>query len=309
MLQAGVVAGLALVLALAAVLLWRHANSGQRRAASSAFLEDQLRRSRGAPVSEKMPFAQGSRALRSGFSRWDKLLLQGGVRQSPAFYARLALPILAGALLAWTFLGWLSGLVTLVLLAVFAYFLLWLRADRRQRRRVSQLPAFLDNIVRLVTIGNSMAAAFQTAAASTDEPLREVVETAAALSRSAKELDAALVQVSRQYDMKELYMVAAVVSVALRFGGRSDQVLERMAAFMRDIGQARAELSASSAEIRLSAWILALLPLGIAGFIMVANNDLFMGLWVDPLGFKMLLTAVCLQVAGSYILYRMAKAI
>lgn len=39
MLQAGVVAGLALVLALAAVLLWRHANSGQRRAASSAFLK------------------------------------------------------------------------------------------------------------------------------------------------------------------------------------------------------------------------------------------------------------------------------
>lgn len=217
--------------------------------------------------------------------------------------------IVLAALLAWAFLGWLSGLVTLVLLTVFAYFLLWLRADRRQRRRVAQLPAFLDNIVRLVTIGNSMASAFQTAAATTDEPLREVVETAAALSRSAKELDAALVQVSRQYDMKELYMVAAVVSVALRFGGRSDQVLERMAAFMRDIGQARAELSASSAEIRLSAWILALLPLGIAGFIMVANNDLFMGLWVDPLGFKMLMTAVCLQLGGSYILYRMAKAI
>ena len=56
MLQAGVFAGLALVLALAAVLLWRHANSGQRRAASSAFLEDQLRRGRGAPVSGKMPF-------------------------------------------------------------------------------------------------------------------------------------------------------------------------------------------------------------------------------------------------------------
>ena len=51
-------------------------------------------------------------------------------------------------------------------------------------------------------------------------------------------------------------MVAAVVSIALRFGGRSDQVLERMAAFMRDVSQARSELSASSAEIRLSAWIL-----------------------------------------------------
>ena len=114
---------------------------------------------------------------------------------------------------------------------------------------------------------------------------------------------------SRQYGLKELYMVAAVVSIALRFGGRSDQVLERMAAFMRDVSQARSELSASSAEIRLSAWILALLPLGIAGFIIVANNDLFVGLWEDPLGFKMLATAVAMQVGGSYWLYRMAKSI
>ena len=139
MLQAAVIGGLALLFALAAVLLWRHANSGARRAASSAFLEDQLRRSRGAPVTGKMPFAQGARALRSGFSRWDMLLLQGGVRQSPGFYAKLILPIVVGALLAWLFLGWLSGVVALVLLSVFAYFLLWLRADRRQRRRVSQL--------------------------------------------------------------------------------------------------------------------------------------------------------------------------
>ena len=160
-----------------------------------------------------------------------------------------------------------------------------------------------------ITIGNSMGSAFQTAAANTDEPLREVMETAASLSRSAKELDAALAHVSRLYGLKELYMVAAVVSLALRFGGRSDQVLERMAAFMRDVAQARNELTASSAEVRLSAWILALLPVGIAGFIIVANNNLFMGLWQDPQGFRMLLTAVCLQIGGCYWLYRMAKGI
>jgi tight adherence protein B len=236
------------------------------------------------------------------------LLRLAGLRQSAGLYVRIALPVVVGAALAWTFLGALSGAVTLLLLAVFAYFLLWLKADKRQRRMISQLPAFLDNIVRLLTIGNSMGAAFQTAAAAADEPLREVVETAAGLSRS-KELDAALAHVSRLYGLKELYMVAAVVSLALRFGGRSDQVLERMAAFMRDVAQARNELTASSAEVRLSAWILALLPVGIAGFIIVANNNLFMGLWQDPQGFRMLLTAVCLQIGGCYWLYRMAKAI
>jgi len=295
------------VLASGAVLLWRHANSGARRAASSAFLDNQLKRGREAV--EAAPFAEGGRAMRSGFSGWDRLLLLAGVRQSVGFYLRIAIPVVAGAVLAWVFLGPLSGVVSFIMLAVLTYFLLWLRADKRRRRMIAQLPAFLDNIVRLITIGNSMGAAFQTAAASTDQPLLEVVETAASLSRSAKELDAALVQVSRMYGLKELYMVAAVVSLAMRFGGRSDQVLERMAAFMRDVAQARNELTASSAEVRLSAWILALLPVGIAGFIMVANNKLFMGLWEDPLGFKMLLTAVVLQIGGCYWLYRMAKSI
>ncbi|MFF7055431.1 type II secretion system F family protein [Achromobacter spanius] len=302
-----ILGALALVLASGAVLLWRHANSGARRAASSAFLDNQLKRGR--ETAEAAPFAEGGRAMRSGFSSWDRLLLLAGVRQSVGFYLRIAIPVVAGAVLAWVFLGPLSGVVSFIMLAVLTYFLLWLRADKRRRRMIAQLPAFLDNIVRLITIGNSMGAAFQTAAAATDQPLLEVVETAASLSRSAKELDAALVQVSRMYGLKELYMVAAVVSLAMRFGGRSDQVLERMAAFMRDVAQARNELTASSAEVRLSAWILALLPVGIAGFIMVANNKLFMGLWEDPLGFKMLLTAVVLQIGGCYWLYRMAKSI
>ncbi len=307
MLEVLVLSSLAAVLAVSAVLLWRHAGRSARRAASSAFLETQLQRGRDEAAADA-PFADGGRVFRSGFSGWDRLLLLAGLRQSAGLYLRIALPVVAGAVLAWLFLGALSGAVTFLLLAVFAYFLLWLRADKRQRRMISQLPAFLDNIVRLITIGNSMGAAFQTAAASTDEPLREVVETAASLSRS-KELDAALAHVSRLYGLKELYMVAAVVSLAMRFGGRSDQVLERMAAFMRDVAQARNELTASSAEVRLSAWILALLPVGIAGFIIVANNNLFMGLWEDPQGFRMLATAVCLQIGGCYWLYRMAKAI
>ncbi|CAB3867891.1 type II secretion system F family protein [Achromobacter animicus] len=298
---------LAAVLAVGAVLLWRHADRSARRAASSAFLDSQLARGREETAGDA-PFAENAREFRSGHAGWDRLLRLAGLRQSVGLYLRIALPVVAGGALAWAFLGPLSGAVTFLLLAVFANFLLWLRADKRQRRMISQLPAFLDNIVRLLTIGNSIAAAFRTAAAATDEPLREVVETAASLS-SSKELDAALAHVSRMYGLKELYMVAAVVSLAMRFGGRSDQVLERMAAFMRDVAQARNELTASSAEVRLSAWILALLPVGVAGFIIVANNNLFMGLWEDPQGFKMLLTAVCLQIGGCYWLYRMAKAI
>ena len=118
-----------------------------------------------------------------------------------------------------------------------------------------------------------------------------------------------LLQVSRQYGLRELFLVSAVISLALRFGGRSDQVLERMAGFMRDLEHARDELTALSAEIRLSAWILALLPIGLGLFIITFNNALFVGMWNDPLGFRMLLVAAGLQIGGSYWLYRMARAV
>jgi len=308
MAAAWALAGLALALVLGAVLLWRQAGRGERREATSVFLERQLNPGPGGARE-----ADGSNgrqtAWRSGVERWDVLLRCAGIRQTPAFYTGTIGILLVGIALAALLGGVVSAIVAGVTLLVAIYFSIWLRADRRRGRMFDQLPEMLDTMVRLITIGNSMAAAFQAAAANTNEPLREVVEKAAHLSRSTQELDAALAHVARQYGFEELRLLAAVVRVAQKFGGRSDVVLERIAAFMRDVAQARGELVASSAEIRLSAWVLALMPLGIACYIMLTNNAMFMDMWDDPLGFKMLVAALGLQVAGSYWLYRMTKSI
>ncbi|MCD0505572.1 type II secretion system F family protein [Bordetella petrii] len=301
-----ILASLALLMMMGAVVLWRRAGQGQRRQASSVFLERQLGQAQSAAAGEDA-VARG--VLRTGIEHWDILLRCAGIRQTPALYIAISAIVSLGVLLAAVFGGPVSAIVAGVMLLVMSYFYIWLRADRRRGRMFEQLPEMLDGMVRLITIGNSMAAAFQAAAANTNEPLREVVEKAAQLSRSTQELDAALANVARQYAFEELRLLAAVVRVAQKYGGRSDVVLERIAAFMRDVAQARGELVAASAEIRLSAWVLALLPLGIAGYIMLTNNAMFMDMWDDPLGFKMLVAALGLQVAGSYWLYRMTKSI
>ncbi|MBV7486657.1 type II secretion system F family protein [Bordetella sp. BOR01] len=307
MAAAWIFAGLALAMMLGAALLWRAAGQGQRREATSVFLERQLSQGRQSARDDDGDARQT--ALRSGVEHWDILLRCAGIPQTPGLYIGMAGILSLGILLAAIFGGPVSAVVAGAMLLIAMYFYIWLRADRRRGRMFDQLPEMLDTMVRMITIGNSMAAAFQAAAANTNEPLREVVEKAAHLSRSTQELDAALAHVARQYGFEELRLLAAVVRVSQKFGGRSDVVLERIAAFMRDVAQARGELVAASAEIRLSAWVLALMPLGIACYIMLTNNAMFMDMWDDALGFKMLMAALGLQVAGSYWLYRMTKSI
>ncbi len=303
-----IIAAAALLLLAAALWLsvWSRARSRQK--ASASFVERQIAGQWNAQQAATGTRADGAQVWNVGTPSWTRLLKRAGVEPTTAFYCKyLGVPLLLSlfALL----LGPVAALVALPLLLVLAYFRLWWKAEKRYRRMVEQLPGFLDAMVRLITIGNSLGSAFQSAAPEVEEPLQEVLGRVASLTRSGKELDAALRQVSAQYGLHELYLVAAVVGVAMRFGGRSDHVLERMAAFMRDLQQARQELVALSAEVRLSAWILALLPIGIAGFIVVFNNDLFMNMWRDPAGANMLIGAVVLQVVGSYWLYRMAKSV
>ena len=67
------------------------------------------------------------------------------------------------------------------------------------------------------------------------------------------------------------------------------------------------ELSAMSAETRLSAWILALLPVGIGGFLILTNPRYFGAMWFDPSGRQLVYVAFGLQLIGAWLLYRLTR--
>lgn len=301
----------ALLLVAVGLWLWQGASERGRRQAASAFVEEQLNRSFD-PTRAVVATAQQlyppvrPRGVRG---RLQNMMLRAGIEPGLGFFIPWIAALVLLPLLALLFGGTLAAVVMLGMVLLAVLFQLWWCADKRRQKMVRQLPGFIDALVRLITIGNSLGSAFHTAVASVDAPLFEVLERANQLNRAGMELDAALVHAARLYRFYELELVAAVIGVALRFGGRSDQVLERMAAFMRDLQQAREELHALSAEVRLSAWILALLPVLVAGFIIVFNNAMFMGMWTDPVGQKMLIGAFALQLVGSFWLYRMAKSV
>lgn len=190
-----------------------------------------------------------------------------------------------------------------------AIFGIWLtsRIQRRRLKIVRQIPSFLDGIVRLVTLGNSVPAAFQAALLTTDEPLRGCLDHVSRMLRTGVEIDRAMLHIAKIYRTKEFELLGSVLRLSVKYGGRADVMLERMAVFMRDLEQAERELTAMSAETRLSAFVLVMLPIAIGSFVVMNNPKYLQGMWLDPGGRTLLIFAFLLQVAGSVWLYRMAR--
>lgn len=208
---------------------------------------------------------------------------------------------------AWRLAGPFAVLFVIAAVVCVVAFVLSLRAQRRRARLVAQLPSFLDGIVRLIVLGNSVPAAFQSALLTTEAPLRECLDHVSYMLRTGVEIDRALHQVSLVYRARELELVGAVLRLSVRYGGRADVMLERMATFMRDLEQAQRELSAMSAETRLSAWVLAVLPFLIGGFLIVANPAYFASMWNDTTGRHLVWLALVLQAVGAFMLYRFTR--
>ncbi|AMP03390.1 type II secretion system F family protein [Collimonas pratensis] len=299
----------ALLLTGSALWLWQRAQYRTQQDVSAAFVDRQIQ---GMQPLQQQPQNAGqvlqqphlpSEALRNFF-------LRAGIQHpSGKLYVQLVVPGIVLVLLALILGGWLSALGTALLYAMLVVFYFWLRTSKMQRTLIRQLPGFLDTLVRLVAIGNSIGAAFQTGIGSTEGPLRVILDRANRQVQAGVDLEHALRQQAAVYKFKELDLVAAVIGISSRFGGRSDVVLERMAAFMRDLEHAQNEMASLSAEIRLSAWIMAILPIAIGIFLIIFNNNMFVGMWEDPIGKKMLLGAVVLEIVGGYFLYRLAKSI
>jgi len=321
------VACIALLLAAAGLLLWQWAKGRQARQAAGRHLNQQILASTAAAAPLPMPSRDPANdGLMMGVTTDPWLNADAGTTATaPAGLLEKALPewligvieprmaalglaaIVTLAALAGLLGGWIAALSALTLLALLAVFAIWLRLQKFRRKMISQLPAYIDAMVRLITIGNSTQAAFQLAIATTEAPLRAQLERSASLVRAGMDLDRALHQTASNVRIEEMFLLASILGLGVRYGGRSDLLLERVGNFMRDREQAEHELLAMSSETRLSAWILGLLPVSVGAFFILTNPGYFLGMWNDGTGRMMVLSAGGFQLFGAALLYRLAK--
>jgi len=203
-----------------------------------------------------------------------------------------------------------AGTVLLPLGIVALLYLALLTMGARRRRRITeQLPMFLDHVIRSVRAGNSIEQGLVAAVEESDGPIREVFERVVRQVQLGVHLDEAVDQAAMTYRLQELDLLQAAISVNLRYGGAIREILESVITALRQRETAQREFRAMTGETRLSAWVLAVLPISLAVYIVSMNPQYFMLMWNEENGRMVMLAAGALQGLGVFIIWRMLRSI
>ncbi|RTL26192.1 MAG: type II secretion system protein [Burkholderiales bacterium] len=235
--------------------------------------------------------------------------------------SRVGLQIQPGAAITLMALAIASGLGILKIWGGIAALIWWatigtisivvpqVRYRQKVNKMISQIPLFVDQVVRSLATGRNVEGAIKIAAEDLQEPLREVIMRAQKNVDLGTDLGDALRDAANFHDIKELHMLALAIHTSRVYGGSPRDMLESIVNLIRQREQMQRELRAMTGETRVSAMVLGGMPTAMALYMGWVNPTYIAGMWNDESGRMILLTAGGMQIAGAVVLWRMIKSI
>ena len=115
-------------------------------------------------------------------------------------------------------------------------------------------------------------------------------------------LEATLEEMTARVPNLDLRFFVNAVVLQRQTGGDTAEILDKIARLIRQRFQIRAQVRALTGEGRLSGLVLLALPIVLAIYLYFRNPDYLMILFREPLGHKMVLAAIVLQLLGAVVI-------
>jgi len=244
-----------------------------------------------------------------GMDRLAQLIEQAG-RSMPA-YRIVSLMLMAGLSLAVAVLV-LSGSLVLALAAAFAggvFPVVKLRIERSKRlaRFEEQLPEALDIISRALRAGHPFVETLKLVGDEMDDPIAREFGMAFTDINYGASVRLGFMNLLERVPSMSLMAAITAVLIQRETGGNMAEILEKIAAVVRSRFRYQRRLRTLSAEGRLSAWILALVPFVLAAVLMVLSPDYLPMLTKDPLGRQLIAGAFVMASVGIFWIRRIIR--
>jgi tight adherence protein B len=232
-----------------------------------------------------------------------------GSRGEPRLSARSRLTwlLLPGCVLSWLAGGAVAGLPGSVAAVVATAVAPRIVRRRRSARGAEALESDLADAVVVMAAtmrsGRSLTQAIAHAAGELNPPLGPALLAVADRSEFGVPFDDSLDRLVEELPSADVRLVSGVLRIHRRTGGALPGVLDQVAQTLRERRSAAREIRSLTAQARLSAVILGLLPIGFFLFLSATSKNDIAAAYHSATGASAIGVGLCLQV-GAYLWIR-----
>ena len=199
------------------------------------------------------------------------------------------------------------GLVFLGLGLFGPWVYLGLRRSRRRKAFGQALPDTLQLISGSLAAGLSLAQALDTVVNDGTEPISGEFRRVLVETRLGVSLEDALEGVAERFESKDFTWVVMAIRIQRQVGGNLAELLDTVAATMRERAYLRRQVNALAAEGKLSALVLGLLPPLFTLYLTLTNWDYVSPLFTDLRGIVMLAGGTLWLGVGVFWMSRLVR--
>ena len=273
----------------------------EKRASAAQMLRDKY-------IRKLSPFERMLETL-PGMDQLALLIEQSG-RNIPAHRLLLLSLALAltGGIVAWYFTNnYLAGLAVAIVLAFVPF--LKINFDRSQclAKFEEQLPEAMDIMVRALKAGHPFTETLKLVAEEMEQPISTEFGITFADINYGLDVKRAFLNLLERVPNITLMTVVTAVIVQRETGGNLAETLANISSIVRGRFRFQRKVRTLSAEGRMSAWILALIPFVLFLGLMVTSPDYLTVLITEPAGIKLIAIAFTMIIIGVFWLKRIIR--
>jgi tight adherence protein B len=189
--------------------------------------------------------------------------------------------------------------VQFVIAGVVAYLLPMRYVNWRKRRRLKafngRLPDTLSLLSNALKAGLSLPQAIEAVAQNASPPMSEELDRVIRETKLGTSTPAALSNMVRRVGSEDLDLIVTAITIQSSVGGNLARILDSISHTIRQRVQMKSQISAMTAQMRASGWIITLLPFIVAGILNVITPSYF-GVMLRETGGRILLVLAGISI-------------
>lgn len=220
------------------------------------------------------------------------------LRAGEALFFYVALVVVVTVLgLAW-FGSLVGGLILGAVAAIIPIAAVRIMAGLRKKKFMSQLPDTLQLLSGTLKAGYSLMQGVEAVSQEVEDPMGTELRRVVTEARLGRPLEEALEGTAERMDSNDFSWAVMAIRIQREVGGNLSELLLTVAETMTARERLRRDVAALTAEGRVSAMVLAILPIGLALAMYVLNPEYISRLFNTGLGNVLLGGAIVSMVIG-----------